>query len=161
MGDKAVGDVLAVQRYLEDTISNVWCMKEPDYTIEILETASGLTNSDDQNHHHHGSENGQKKSTSFKYHEPFYLHFNYRHIIDDHNNLRHAVPSVEETWVTTCWALCVLQFLMAIMDINMYLCMRCFVWDENENMALLEFRRARTWELINNLDMIEIEETRL
>ena len=106
-------------------------MKEPDYTMKIMGTASGLTVRDDQDHHRHWSENGQKKSTTFKYHEPFYLHFNYRHIVDDHNNLRHAVPSVEETWVTIRWALCVLQFLMAVTEVNMYLCMR--FWDGNEN----------------------------
>jgi len=54
----------------------VWCMKEPDYTMKIMGTASGLTVSDDQDHHCHWSENGQKKSTTFKYHEPFFLHFN-------------------------------------------------------------------------------------
>jgi hypothetical protein len=83
-------------------------MKEPDYTMKIMGTTSGLTVSDDHDHHRHWSENGQKKLTTFKYHEMFCLHFNYCHIIDDHNNLRHALPSVEETWVTTCWVLRVL-----------------------------------------------------
>jgi hypothetical protein len=63
--------------------------------MKIMATVSGLTVCDDQDHYHHWSENGQKKLTTFKYHEPFYLHFNYR--VDDHNNLWYAVPSVEET----------------------------------------------------------------
>jgi len=59
MADKEVGDVAAVQGHLEDTIYNVWCMKEPDYTMKIMGTVSGLTVSDDQDHHRHWSENGQ------------------------------------------------------------------------------------------------------
>ena len=82
--------------------------------MKIMGTVNGLTVSDDQDHHPHGSKNGQKKSTTFKYHEPFYLHFNHRHIVDDHNNLRHDVPNVEETWLTIYWDLHVLQFLMAV-----------------------------------------------
>ena len=48
--------------------------------------------------------------------------------------------------------------LDAVTEVNMYLCMRYFVWDGNEKMTLLEFRRALAWELINNPDMVEKEE---
>ena len=48
-------------------------------------------------------------------------------------------------------------FLMAVMEVNMYPCMRYFVWDGNEKMALLELKRALAWELINNPNVIETE----
>ena len=66
--------------------------------------------------------------TTFEYHEPFYLHFNYHHIVDDHNNLWHNVPSVKETWVTNRWALCVLQFLMAVTEAPLHAIL-CLGWE--------------------------------
>ena len=41
----------------------------------------------------------------------------------------------------------------------MYLAFRFFVWDGNEKMTLLEFRRMFAWEMINNPEMVEAEET--
>jgi hypothetical protein len=110
LAGKNVGDVAAVEGYLDDTIYNVWAMKEPDYTMKIMGTASGLFVADDRTHTRKWTENGITKTMSFPYHEPFSLHFTYRHVVDDHNNLRHAVPSIEETWVTTRWALRVCSF---------------------------------------------------
>eukprot|EP00804_Cyclotella_cryptica_P029088 CCRYP_005269-RA/>CCRYP_005269-RA protein AED:0.29 eAED:0.29 QI:0/-1/0/1/-1/0/1/0/216 len=133
-------------------------MKEPDYTMKIMGTASGLFVTDDKAHTRKWTEDGITKTASFPYREPFSLHFTYRHVVDDHNNLRHAVPSIEETWVTTRWALRVLQFLLAVTEVNMYLCMRYFVWDGNEKMTLLEFRRNLAWDLINNPDIVVKEE---
>lgn len=57
----------AVDRHLEDTIYNVWCIKEPDYNMKILGTASGLRVSNNQEHHCHWSENGHKYLVTFKY----------------------------------------------------------------------------------------------
>jgi hypothetical protein len=88
----------------------------------------------------------------------FSLHFTYRHVVDDHNNLCYAVRIIEETWVTTRWALRALQFLLAVTEVNMYLCMRYFVWDGNEKMTLLEFRRNLAWDLINNPEIVVKEE---
>ena len=31
----------------------------------------------------------------FRYEESFANHYKYRHCVDDHNNLRHSVPSIE------------------------------------------------------------------
>ena len=53
MVDKTVGDVAAVEGYLEDTIYNVWCIKELDYTMKIMRTASGFIVSDDHKLYHH------------------------------------------------------------------------------------------------------------
>jgi hypothetical protein len=121
MATKSVGDSDAVEGSLDDTQYNVWCMREPDYTMKIMGTASGLFSVDDRLHTRTWKEAGETKTASFHYPEPFFLHFKYRHAVDDHNNLRHAVPSIEETWITTRWVLRVFQFLLAVTEVNMYL----------------------------------------
>ncbi len=68
----------------------------------------------------------------FKYPEPYYLHFKYRHLIDDHNNIHHEVPSIEGTLKTQRWAIPVFQFVLAVAEVNMYLTMRHFVWYREE-----------------------------
>jgi hypothetical protein len=159
MATKSVGDSTAGEGSLDDTHYNVWCMREPDYTMKIMGTASGLFPVDDRLHSQTWKEAGETKTASFHYLEPFFLHFKYRHAVDDHNNHRHAVPSIEETWVTTCWVLRCFQFLLAVTEVNMYLAFRFFVWDSNEKMTLLEFRRMFAWEMINNPELVEAEET--
>ncbi|KAL3779274.1 hypothetical protein ACHAWO_009912 [Cyclotella atomus] len=87
--------------------------------------------------------------TSFTYTKPYDWHFCYRNIVDDHNNLRHALPSLEATWVTDRWALLVFTFLLAITEVNCYLAFKFFVWG-SAIMTLIEFRRMLAWALINN-----------
>lgn len=157
MATKNVGDTAAVEGTLDGVQYNVWCMKEPEYTMKIMGTASGLLFADDREHRRTWTEGGETKTATFQYAEPFYLHFKYRHAVDDHNNLRHAVPSLEETWVTTRWVLRVFQFLLAVTEVNMYLAHRFFVWDGTEKMTLLEFRRALSWEMVNNPELVETE----
>lgn len=43
-------------------------------------------------------ENGVEVVKRFTYQFPFDWHFRYRHAMGDHNNLRHALPSIEDTW---------------------------------------------------------------
>ena len=45
-------------------------------------------------------ERGDTKTTTFQYMEPFSNDFNFRHAIDDHDNLWHGVPSIKSTIVT-------------------------------------------------------------
>ena len=45
-------------------------------------------------------ENGEDVMKNFKYKLPFDWHFCYRHAVDDHNNLRHTLPSIEDTSFT-------------------------------------------------------------
>lgn len=77
-------------------------------------------------------------------------HFHYRHVVDDHNNLRHSLPSIEDTWRTDRWPARVFAFLLALSEVNAYLVMRHFVWDDEETPTYLNFRRELAWELIEN-----------
>ena len=115
---------------------------------------------DDREHTWVWTEGGRQKMTCFKYAVPFTLHFNYRHAVDNHNNLRHQVPSIEETWQTIHWACRVFAFLIAMTEINVYLTMRTFVWKEEEFLSLIDFRCKLAWELINN-KYWKMEETAL
>eukprot|EP00804_Cyclotella_cryptica_P006671 CCRYP_008606-RA/>CCRYP_008606-RA protein AED:0.36 eAED:0.36 QI:0/0/0/1/0/0/2/0/126 len=75
----SVGDSAAVDGSLNDTHYNVWCMREPDYTMKIMGTASGLFPVDDRVHSRTWKEAGETKTASFNYTDPFYLHFKYLH----------------------------------------------------------------------------------
>ena len=75
-------------------------MKEPEYTMKLMATYGSLT------YHYGEKENVRKVSgerIEFKYTKPFSDDFRYRHAVDDHNNLRHSSPSLEDTWVTARW----------------------------------------------------------
>ena len=50
MATKSVGDSNAVEGSFDDTQYNVWCMREPDYTMKIMGTASGLFSVDNRLH---------------------------------------------------------------------------------------------------------------
>ena len=137
-------------------------MKEPSYVMKVMATYSGLSvvdNSKDTKRVFQDPSGGGEKQLSFTYTESFYNHFHFRHSMDDHNNLRHATPSIEETWFTHRWANRVFAFLLAITEVNCYLAFRYFVWKTDEAPFLLEFRRMLSWALINNEFYIRDQET--
>ena len=49
----------------------------------------------------------------FRYTCPYDWHFRYCHAVDDHNNMRHATPAVEDSWLTQRWECRVFSFLLA------------------------------------------------
>ena len=57
----------------------------------------------------------------FKYRLPFDSNFRYSHTFDDQNNLRHSLPSIEDTWVTDRWECRVFAFILAISEVNAFL----------------------------------------
>ena len=90
----------------------------------------------------------------FKYINVFDNHFLYRHIVDDHNHLRHLNPAIEQTWDTCHWPNRVFSFLLAITEVNMIKAMTYFVWTplgmlDTPN-DLHTFRKYLAFELINN-----------
>ena len=82
----------------------------------------------------------------FKYKLPFDWHFCYRLSIDYHNNLRHALPSIEDTRMTDRWECQVFAFILAISELNSFLILSYFFYCglRRETMsALLEF--CQSW----------------
>ncbi len=92
----------------------------------------------------------ESHTQQFTYTKPFQWHFQYRHIVDDHNNLRHSLPSIEDTWRTDRWPSRVFAFLLALSEVNSYLVMRHFCWKDEEVPTYLKFRRILAWESIDN-----------
>ena len=96
--------------------------------------------------------NGPNRISS-KYTKPFDWHFRYRHCVDDHNNLRHSLPSIEDTWVTQRWENRVFAFLLAISEVNLYLTLKHFCYTNNYSANFpkyIPFRRKFAWMLIDN-----------
>jgi hypothetical protein len=145
--DKAVGDVAAVEGELDGVRYNIWAMKDAGYVTKIMGTASGLIYNCDRQRSRSLEGN---VTARFKYTEPYQLHYDYRHLVDDHNNLRHAVPSIEMTLTTQRWAMRQFQFMLAISEVNLFLTYKHFLWGGHEQMKLLEFRRMLAWALIKN-----------
>eukprot|EP00804_Cyclotella_cryptica_P010233 CCRYP_016698-RA/>CCRYP_016698-RA protein AED:0.43 eAED:0.33 QI:0/0/0/0.66/1/1/3/0/142 len=70
--------------------------QEPDYVMKIMATGGVLAEDETCRVTYRGSGDDR---TTFHYKKPFDWHFRYRHAVDDHNNLRHALPSLEDTWI--------------------------------------------------------------
>ena len=68
----------------------------------------------------------------FRYTCLYDWHLRYCHALDDHNNLRHATPAVEDSWLTQRWECRVFSFLLAVSEINAFLALRYFVFGYNK-----------------------------
>ncbi len=151
--DRIVGSVDAVSGLLDDVKYTIWCMKEPDYVMQIMATGGALcTVGGKEVKQVYTDSNNQVKTTSFHYAKPFEWHFRYRHAVDDHNNLRHAVPSIEGTFLTSRLPLRVFSFLVAVTEINAYLIVKYFIYknDPKNLPKLLNFRRELAWQMIES-----------
>ena len=111
--DKEVGETDSRAGVLDGVPFDIFCLKEPEYVMKIMATYSGLTELDKQKEsvRKYVGLDGSNKTSRFKYCEPFANHYIYRHSVDDHNNNRHGVPSIEGTWVTHRWVNIVFAFL--------------------------------------------------
>ena len=78
---------------------------------------------------------GAKKE--FSYMEPFVNHFNFRHAVDDSNNLCHSTPFFEETWLTHQWPICVFSFFLALSKVNTFCAFHYFVWKTDKERLTL------------------------
>ena len=148
--DKAVGEVDAIEGVSDGVPYTLWAMKEPDYVMRMMATGGPLT-ADDTCRETTRRVGGE--TVNFQYTRPYDWHFRYRHAVDDHNNLRHALPSLEDTWRTTRWEIRVFTFLLAVTEVNVYLVLRWFVCIGASKKLLPkyhEFRRRLAWLFIDN-----------
>ena len=74
--------------------------------------------------------------------------------MDDYNNLRHQVPSLEETRTQHCWACRVFEFLLAVTEVNAYLTVRYCLQATEEMMTLVEFHYQLAWDLMENPEWV-------
>jgi len=90
------------------------------------------------------------EQVQFRYPKPFELHYKFRHLIDNHNNKRHAVPSIEWSLKTHHWAMRCFQYLLATLETILYLAMKHFAWGGADEFTILQFWQKLAWKLINN-----------
>lgn len=154
MTDRDVGDVDVIQGNADGVTYNLWTMKEPDYVMKMMAT-SGILIAEESSRStsRQWIEDGVQKRKEFSYKLPFDHHFRYCHAVDDHNNLRHSLPSWMDTWLTECWELHVLALILAVCEVNSYLAVR-FIEGKKKMPTLLNFRRKYEWQLIMN-DLVE------
>ena len=69
-------------------------------------------------------ENVENVVNKFKYKLPFDSNFHYRHAVDNQNNLRYTLTSIEDTWVTHWWECWVFDFILDISEVNVFFILR-------------------------------------
>ena len=149
MEDKEVGECDCMRGNMDRIKYNVFCLKEPNYVMKIMSTYGGLI--DPPRQRKDAIRTLLDGSTiTYKYTEPFANHFDYRHCVDDHNNLRHQTPALEETWITYRWPTRVFTFLLAISEVNAYLAFRYFVWNGEKKLNFHTFRKQLAFGLMYN-----------
>jgi len=131
-------------------------MKEPDYVMRMMATDGPLAAYDlCKEALHKWTEGGIEVVRRFRYACPFDWHFRYCHAVEDHNNLHHALPSVEDSWTTQQWETRVFTFVLAISEVNAFLALRYFTFAKGTIAiagcpTLVVFHRRLAWQLIRN-----------
>ena len=102
---KEVSDGLMIEAITEyNKLFKIFCMKDPDCVIKIMTGWLILDELDGERTRRYFVDiNGTKEMKQFTYHNPFGIHFRYRHQIDNHNNWRYAQIFLERTWATKFW----------------------------------------------------------
>ena len=94
-------------------------MKEPNYVMKIMSNDGRLlVDYTCKEIVRRRKENGENVVNNFKYKLPFDWYFRYRHAVDNHNNLRHALPSTEDTCITDWCRCCLFTFILSISEVN-------------------------------------------
>ena len=157
LASKEVGDTDCIEGKLDDINYNLYMMKEHDFVMKMMATYGALNPyPDEKDSTRYYTKDQEKVIQTFKFTEPFSNHYRFRHAVDDHNNLRHQVPSIEGTWVTQRWPLRVLGFLLAISEVNCFLAFRTFVWQiGKDDSPLRTFRRRLALSLIYNEELLD------
>ena len=165
MKTKAVGECDALHGTLDGVKYNIFSLKEPNYVMKLMSTYGGLIvkpNERTSKRVYFDEQKQESVTVSFQYTEPFSNHYLYRHSVDDNNNLRHQLPSIEDTWKTQRWANRVFAFIIAVTEVNCYLAFKYFLWEQNRTQkipTLHEFRRDLALKLIFN-DFLKAKERR-
>ena len=153
--EKTVGATASLTGILDGIKYTIFAMKDADYTSMIMATYGSLQSHEsfEVRSRRVPGPNGVIKK-KFRYIIPFENHYKYRHCIDDHNNHRHQIPSLESTWGTHRWENRAFAFLLAVTEVNIWLSLRYFVWEkQNSDMkktTLLKFRTEFARQLVYN-----------
>ena len=97
MAPKEVGSLDSIVGKLEDQFYSIHCMKEPYYVMKTMTMYRSLAKDQAAPAVHKFLVGTVRAVLNFFYSIYFANHFCYRHEVDDHNNLRHKSPAIEET----------------------------------------------------------------
>ena len=99
-----MGEIYTIQGTVDDVIYNLWGAKEHNYVTRMMATGGRLLADDTcKETGRIWKENGEDVVNNFKQKLPFDWTFRYRYGVDKHNNLRHILPSIEDTRMTDWW----------------------------------------------------------
>ncbi len=124
-------------------------MKEPDCVMKIMGPSDTLVSDGCKVVCCKWQDGNESHTKQFKYTTPFQWHFQYDNIVDDNNNLHHALPSIDDTCRTDCWPSRVFAFLLALSEVKSYFMMWYFCCKNEEIQIYLNFHSMLAWELIN------------
>lgn len=91
MKDDSVGTTKFIQGTMDGVKYSFFNLKEPEYIMKMMASYGNLAPLPYQT---------DSTAVSFNYPEVFGNHFRYRHMVDDHNHIRHSIPSIEGCWST-------------------------------------------------------------
>ena len=99
---------------------------------------------------------GKRETNQFTYYQPFWLHFRYRHQVDDHNNRRHVTIYLDSTLSTLFWPDLNLDWNLAVSEVNVDLTL-CHFQKYGVVQPSLDFRRALAIYFLENKFGVELE----
>ena len=157
-----VGDNHAISGTMDGVPYNLWGMKEPDYVMRMMATGGPLSALEScKETVRKWVEAGVEVVHRFRYACPFDWQFRYRHAVDNHNNLCHGLPLIEDSWITQRWEIWVFSFILAISEVNAFLALWYFTFANGSIPgcpSLLVFRRRLAWQLVRNSWIVAEEE---
>ena len=124
-----VGEIDAIQVKVDDVIYNLWGVKDPNCVMRMMTTDGRLL--EDYKFKEtviRWKGNGEDVVNNFKYKLPFDWNFCYQCSVDDHNNLRHALKSIEDTCMTDWWECQIFAFILSISKVHTFFILRHFVY---------------------------------
>jgi hypothetical protein len=148
--DANVGTLMAIFGVLNGVKYFLWGLKEPSYVMKMMATGGPLiANETCKDQRRRFTEGRVEVPRTFQFPLPYDWHYRFRHAVDDHNNVRHSLPLVEGTIITTQWEMRVFSFLLAVSEVNAFLTYRFFCKPDIMP-TLQEFRHKIAWQLIKN-----------
>ncbi len=145
-----VGDSLAIFGKLDSKEYFFWALKEPSYIMKMMAMGGPLLANDSCGEQkQRWTEGGVERVGTFQLTCPYDWHYKFRHAVDDHNNLHHALPLIQHTITTTHWEMCVFSFVLAVTEVNAFLAYRFFCRPDPVP-TLQQFCHKLAWEQIKN-----------
>jgi len=145
-----IGDSRAISGVLDGVKYFLWGLKEPNYVMKMMATGGPLILNDScKMQRRTWTEAGLNIVKSFQFLLLYDWHYKYHHAVDNHNNLRHSLPSIEHTITMTCWEMCVFLFVLAVSEVNAFLAYSFFCRPDPVP-TLQQFQHKLAWQLIKN-----------